>query len=784
MRIGQRTAAGFAVMIVLAVAVGAVGWLGLQRFMASVDRSGEIAAIAETTGSAVSNIEAYHANLDPDLAADARADLAAAREAAVASALPGVVEEIDQVGVAFETLVGATDRAQEMRSQLAAGVTRLEGLAEAIRTHEQQHYGEVNAAAEAAIEEQNRRVASARMAEKLARAGLEARFAGTMFQASLDEGDQKATEKAVGTMAGIAKSMMEKNTAPKEAPIYQGLVRNVDKYKTAVDATLQAPTDPETSEGFDKASKRINGSAVMIADMQHGLRQTALARLMASKSALNGAVGSMTGAIEVLAEIRQLRDVQAQLFAGVAGAGAVNEVIAAIETTRGQIAAAATEPETHEKLKELGAAVGAYQEMLSQAEAALGEVARAETAIREAAEEVASIVRGEVEAVADARAVEGKLAGWLILGGTGAAVLIGLVVAFVLGRSLSLPIRQTTEAVRQLADNDLEVEIPCRDRSDEIGDIAEAVQVFKDNAVRMRELESEKQQTEARATAEKRRAMEELASSFETSVGSVVAGLGEFVAKVKSQAEGMAASSSEAHRQASTILGASENSSANVQAVSAAAEELAASVNEIGGQVGRAAGMARKANEEARNGNDRIRALAQTAQRIGDVLTLIQDIAEQTNLLALNATIEAARAGDAGKGFAVVASEVKNLAGQTAKATDEIQAQIQEIQTASRDAVDAIGSIGDAVTSLDEMSASVAAAVEQQSSTTNEIARNTQEVAVGTAQVSQGIAEMSNVSEETGTSAQQVLSMCDGLAETTEGLEREVGDFVRRIRTG
>ncbi len=198
----------------------------------------------------------------------------------------------------------------------------------------------------------------------------------------------------------------------------------------------------------------------------------------------------------------------------------------------------------------------------------------------------------------------------------------------------------------------------------------------------------------------------------------------------------------------------------------------------------RAALMSRQATEEAERGDGRVQALAATAQQIGDVITLIQDIAEQTNLLALNATIEAARAGEAGKGFAVVASEVKSLASQTARATEEIRSQIEDIQAASREAVSTIKAITEVVQSLEQMNTAVASAVEQQGATTREIARNTQQAADGAAQVTGGIAKVSAASERTGEGAAEVLHMCGELGASTDTLEREVGEFVQSIRAG
>jgi len=358
------------------------------------------------------------------------------------------------------------------------------------------------------------------------------------------------------------------------------------------------------------------------------------------------------------------------------------------------------------------------------------------------------------------------------------------VLSIFLGSRLTGPIQQMAGVMRRLADRELDVEVPHLNRKDEISDIASAVQVFKENARRMQEMEGERAEAERRAEEEKRRAMDQLATRFEQSVGNLVKTLVQHVDGVRHRAEEMSKATDEAKSQAALVAGSSELSSGNVQAVSAAAEELAVTVREISSQMSRAASMSRQASEEAARGDARVQALAATAQQIGDVITLIQDIAEQTNLLALNATIEAARAGDAGKGFAVVASEVKNLANQTANATKDIRTQIEQIQSASRDAVDTIKAIADVVQSLEQMNTAVASAVEQQGATTEEIARNTQEAASGAGQVSDGIARVSAASVRTGEEAGEVMTMCGDLASSTKALEKEVLQFVGSIRSG
>ncbi|RMD63500.1 MAG: HAMP domain-containing protein, partial [Alphaproteobacteria bacterium] len=264
-----------------------------------------------------------------------------------------------------------------------------------------------------------------------------------------------------------------------------------------------------------------------------------------------------------------------------------------------------------------------------------------------------------------------------------------LVLGYFFGDLAARPIRLLTGVMRNLADGDLSVEIPARDRTDEIGAMAAAVQVFKDNAIEVERLKKEQEEADHRAEEEKRRLMNNLADDFETSVGGVVQTVSSAAAEMQASAQSMSTLADQTNARATTVAAAAEEASTNVRTVAAAAEELLASVSEIGRQVQQSTTISKDAVEEAGRADEMIQGLAEAAAKIGEVVGLITDIAEQTNLLALNATIEAARAGDAGKGFAVVASEVKNLANQTAKATEEISAQIAGIQGATQGAVKA-----------------------------------------------------------------------------------------------
>ena len=355
--------------------------------------------------------------------------------------------------------------------------------------------------------------------------------------------------------------------------------------------------------------------------------------------------------------------------------------------------------------------------------------------------------------------------------------LIGLVI--VLG--VSRPIAAMTDAMRRLADKDLKAEVVGLRRKDEIGAMADAVQVFKDSMIAGDRLASEQREEQSRKE-HRAQTVEGYITDFDRTVRSALETLASASTEMNATAESMASMAEETSRQAMTVSSASEQATTNVQTVAAATEQLSSSVQEISRQVAQSTSISSKAVEEAARTNQTVEGLAGAAQKIGDVVQLINDIASQTNLLALNATIEAARAGDAGKGFAVVASEVKSLANQTAKATEEIASQIGAIQGATREAVEAIKTIGGTIGQINEISTTIASAVEQQGAATQEITRNTQEAARGTHQVSNNIGSVNQVAGETGAAATQVLSTAGALGKQAETLRAEVDTFLTRLR--
>jgi methyl-accepting chemotaxis protein len=372
---------------------------------------------------------------------------------------------------------------------------------------------------------------------------------------------------------------------------------------------------------------------------------------------------------------------------------------------------------------------------------------------------------------------------WTMVIGGLLTVALSVLGAFGIVAMVARPIQRITGEMGILAKGDTTVEISGVGRLDEVGQMAQAVQVFKTNAIEVERLKAEQEAAERRNAEQRKADMIKLANDFESAVGQIIGTVSSASGQLEASASTLTGTAERSQQLATTVAAASEEASTNVQSVASATEEMASSVGEISRQVQESARMAGDAVGQARATTERVSELSKAAARIGDVVELINTIAGQTNLLALNATIEAARAGEAGRGFAVVASEVKALAEQTAKATGEIGQQISSIQAATNDSVGAIKEISSTIERLSEISSAIAAAVEEQGAATQEIARNVQQAAQGTQQVSSNITDVQRGATETGTASSQVLSAAQMLSNDSTRLKTEVSRFLTNVRS-
>ncbi|WP_029010153.1 methyl-accepting chemotaxis protein [Azospirillum halopraeferens] len=373
---------------------------------------------------------------------------------------------------------------------------------------------------------------------------------------------------------------------------------------------------------------------------------------------------------------------------------------------------------------------------------------------------------------------------WTLLAVVAVVALPGIVLLGVVSRNISLTVASLSAKMRALAAGDLSVTFPEAARGDELGAMGQAVEVFKRDAESKVLLEAERAEEARRAEEDKHNAVIAMADGFERTVGAVIRTVASESEGMELRVQEMTRAADRTGQLAGTVAAATEQTSANVQTVAAATEELSGSIGEISRQVGESSQIAREAVVIAERANGKVEGLATAVERIGAVVGLINSIASQTNLLALNATIEAARAGEAGKGFAVVASEVKQLANQTAKATDDIAAQVANIQSVTGEAVQEIQEITRVIGRVNEVSTSIASAVEEQGAATREISRSVQQAAQGTREVSTSIGGVNDAAVQNGKAAYEALESVRRLALQADSLTREVNGFLARVRAG
>ncbi|ANC91924.1 methyl-accepting chemotaxis protein [Azospirillum humicireducens] len=804
MTIGTRIALGFATVLLLTVGVAFVGWNSLSTYAERVDlaahtadldtrlksvRLEEARFVTERDAKAAANVPGM---LDA-LQAEAQQTRAALAEGEGRRLLDEVRSGIDGYRAAFTNFVAQDAEAHARTASMETRARALREIAEKIGAQQSERYDLNMASKRDADAELRHAMDTAERANRVIERVLEVRRRQSELRRSPEEALAaqivEALDELVQTTDTVAKDLVGTNDEALAARIAEDTRAYRDAVKAVRGKGAAALVDAGVAAGLDEAARGVQERAVELQQNQAIVTEALREASKFAQSEVNEAVMLRGLAMRLVqgaqAAMLGQRDF---LLSGTpdATSGAKAAVAAAVKEIldiAGQAGAVLVDQDGRALIAAITDAARAFDSEFAALSAAAAKQHQASASMAQASAAVSGQVGRLVTLQREDREAGRASAGMVIAVGAAVALLLGALMAWIIDRAITHPLHAMTGAMGRLAEGDLTVEIPGGDRKDEMRHMADAMTIFKDNALEMQRMEREREEMRIQIDADRRRTMNEFANGFEQAVSGVVMSLTESAGSLGRDAQEMSSDAALTTAKSTAVATASQQATANVQTVAAAAEHLSASIAEISRQLNASSATASGAADKAVQTNSIVEGLSLAAERIGQVVGLIGEIAEQTNLLALNATIEAARAGEAGKGFAVVATEVKNLAGQTAKATEEISAQVAEMQTATSSAVEAIRTISDAVTAISGTVTDIAHEMEQQGSATREIAQNVQQAAEGTQQVMRNIAEVTTAATKTGGAADAVLNASRTLTAQADRLRGEVQGFLDKVRT-
>ncbi|OYD81058.1 MULTISPECIES: methyl-accepting chemotaxis protein [Azospirillum] len=799
MTIGTRIALGFAAVLLMTVAVAFVGWNSLRTYAGRVDlaaHTAELDARLKTVrieeARFVTERDAKAADNVPGMLDRLRDEAQGTRSALEDAGSVRLVDEI-LAGIAgyrsaFANFVAQDKEARARTQSMETRAQALREIAEKIGKQQSDRYDQNMISLKDAEHAVRQSRDTSDRADRLIEMVLEARRLQSDFAHTRNPATMAAAGEAIAALLANAEAIEKDLVGTNDEELAQRIVTIAGAYRMVFDQA-RGEGAGEPASGRIQALDR---HAHEIQNLAHEMQENQAMVSSALQEAANFAQSEVNEAV-------QLRGIAMRLIQGAQSAmlgqrdfilmngedararvhGAVKETLALAT----QAGAVLVDSEGRALIAAITEAAQAFDGEFAALVTTSENQRAASKTMAKAAGDVSEQVARLVSIQRDDRENGRSGAELIIIIGAAVALALGMVMAWIIDRAITHPMHAMTKAMGRLAEGDLTVDIPGGDRKDELRAMADALSVFKENALEMQRMEGEREEMRRQIDADRRRTMNEFANGFEQAVSGVVLSLTESAGNLGRDAQEMSSDAALTTAKSSAVAAASEQASSNVQTVAAAAEELSSSIAEISRQLNSSSQVAVGAAAKATETNGIVEGLAEAAQRIGQVVDLIGEIAEQTNLLALNATIEAARAGEAGKGFAVVATEVKNLAGQTAKATEEISSQVAQMQAATGGAVGAIRTISDAVGTISSTVTEIARAMEQQGLATREIAQNVNQAAEGTQEVMHHIAEVTNAATKTGGAADAVLSASRTLARQAEHLRSEVQGFLNKVRT-